>query len=141
MKCINKFTGISTLGAQTTTRIIDLSWSQSKAIKDVREATRRQGTTGELSVSIDVDMYKVEVFLVGRVLGTIGVAMVNEPLNVSGERKMDYEDPGLINFPKSHPCYIFDKNEQKPWSYGALFKVDSTQNALVADLGNALPAS
>ena len=139
MKCTNKFTGSSTLGAQTTTRITDLSWSQSKAIKDFREATRRQGTTGDLSVSITIDMYKVEVFLVGRVVGTIGVAMVNEPLNVGGERKMDYEDPGLFNFQEGHPCYAFDEDYHKPWSYGAPFKVDSTRNVLVVDLGNALP--
>ena len=139
IKCTNDIADSSLLGAQSTTRISGLSWSQSDAIKGLREATRCQGTTGDLSVSIAIDMYKVEVFLVGRVLGTIGVVMVNEPLNVGGERKMDYEDPGLFNFQEGHPCYGFDEDYHKPWSYGAPFKVDSTRNVLVVDLGNALP--
>ncbi|XP_065908873.1 uncharacterized protein [Dysidea avara] len=140
MKCTNDITllGSSKLGAQSTTRITDLLWSQSDAIKDLKEATRRQGTTGDLSVSITIDVCKVDVF-VGRVLGTIGVAMANEPLNVGGERKMDYKDVGPFNFPEGHPCHGFDEDNEKPWSYGAPFKVDSTRNVLVADLGNALP--
>jgi len=139
MKCTNDITGSSTFGAQSTTRITDIVWSQSDVIKDLKEATRRQGTTGDLSVSITIDVYKVDVFVVGRVLGTIGAAMANEPLNVGGERRMDYEDVGSFNFPEGHPCYGFDEDSQKPWSYGSPFKVDSTRNVLVADLGNALP--
>ena len=114
MKCTCCITGSSMFGAQSTTRITDLLWSQSDTIKGLKEATRHQGTTGDLSVSITMDVYRVDVFVVGRVLGTIGAAIANEPLNVGGERKVDYEDPGVFNFPESHPCYMFGENKQKP---------------------------
>jgi len=114
IKCTNNIADSSLLGAQSTTIITSLIWSQSDAIKGLKEATRRQGTTGDLSVSISIDMYKVEVFLVGRVLGTIGVAMENGPLNVGGERKMDYLDSGVLNFSEGHSCCGFD---DELWSY------------------------
>ena len=129
----------SLFGAQSTTRITDVVWSQSELINDLRAATNREGATGDLSVSINLQAYKVSVFLMGQVHGTIGVAMVNEPLNVGGERKMDPIDPGSMNFPSDHPCYGVNETDEKPWTYGVPFKVDSTRNVLVADLGNALP--
>ena len=138
MKCSSDVTGSSLFGAQSTTRITNLVWSQSELINGLKAATKRQGATGDLSVSITLDVYKVDVFVMGRVYGTIGPAMANEPLNVGGDRRMEPVDPGLINFPSGHPCYGVDQDSQKPWTYGAPFKVDSTQNVLIADLGNAL---
>ena len=138
MKCSDNVTGSSLFGAQSTTRITDLAWSQSKLIGGLKAAANRQGATGDLSVSINLDVYKVDVFVMGRVYGTIGPAMANEPLNVGGERRMDPVDPGSVNFPSGHPCDGVDESV-KPLTYGAPFKVDLTRNVLIADLGNALP--
>ena len=129
----------SRFGAQSSSRITDLVWSQSEVINGLKAATERQGATGDLSVSINLDVYKADIFLLGRVYGTIGVAMADEPLNVGGERRMDSVDPGLMNFPSDHPCYGFDESAEKPWSYGAPFKINPTRGVLVVDLGNALP--
>ena len=139
MKCSNDITGSSLFGAQSTTRIKNLVWSDSELINGLKAATKRQGATGDLSVSINLDVYKVDVFVVGRVYGTIGAAMANEPTNVGGERRMEQIDPGSLNFPIGHPCHNADQDSQKPWTYGTSFKVDSTRNVLIADLGNALP--
>ena len=140
MKCSNNVTGSSLLGAQSTTRITDLAWSESELIDGLKAATNRPGATGDLSVSINLDAYKVDVFLIGRVYGTIGPAMANEPSNVGGERKMDPVDPGFINFPPDHPCIKYNNQSQlKPFTYGAPFKVDFTRNVLIVDFGNALP--
>ena len=138
IKCTTSITGSGTQGVQSTTRITDLIWSESELIKNLKTATKNQGATGDLSVSITLDMYKVDVFTIGRVFGTIGVAMVGEPLTVGGERKMEPADPVTFNFPFGHPCYHVNVT-QEPWTYGAPFKVDSTRNVLVADLSNALP--
>ena len=79
----------------------------------------------------------------GRVYGTIGVAMVGEPLNVGGERKMEPDNPGsiIMNFTTGNPCYGINQESQKPWIYSAPFKVDYTQEILIVDFqfGNALP--
>jgi len=144
MKCghiINKSggRGYCILSTQSTSRITDLAWSQSDVINDLKAATKRQGATGDLSVSITLDVFSAHTSTIGRVYGTIGAAMANEPLNVGGERKMEPVDPGSLNFPTDHPCYGVDEDSQKPWTYGAPFKIDLTRNVLIADLGNALP--
>ena len=139
-KCSGSFTSaLSLLGTQSTSRITDLIWSQSEVINGLKTATEHQGATGDLSVSINLDAYRIDVFLMGRVYGTIGVAMADEPLNVGGERKMDPVDIGLMNFASGHPCYGFNETVEKPWSYGAPFKINPTRGVLVVDLGNALP--
>ena len=117
---------LSLLGTQSTSRITDLVWSQSEVINGLKAATERQSATGDLSVSINLDAYKVEAFLMGRVYGTIGVAMADEPLNVGGVRKMESVDIGLMNFPSGHPCYGFNGTIEKPWSYSAPFKINPT---------------
>jgi len=139
LKCQSTIGGSSVFGAQSTTRITDLIWSQSELISDLKVATKRQGATGDLSVSITLDIYNVDGFTMGKVYGTIGAAMADEPLNVGGERKMEPVDPGSLNFPTGHPCYGVNETTQKPWTYGAPFKIDSARNVLIADLGNALP--
>ena len=141
MKCTDDkdLAGSSLFGAQSTTRITNLAWSQSELIGGLKAATNRPGATGDLSVSITYDVYKVDVFLVGRVFGTIGAAMANEPLNVGGERRMYPDYNATVNFPSGHPCYDVNQSDLEPLTYGAPFKVDSTRNILIADLGNALP--
>ena len=52
MKCIDRARGLKVFGAQSTTRIIDLAWSQSELISDLKTATEDQNATGDLHVSI-----------------------------------------------------------------------------------------
>ena len=139
MKCADQFRGDSALGAQSTTRITNLVWSQSELINSFKAATKRPGATGDLSVSITLDGCSAHVSTIGRVYGTIGVSMANEPLNVGGERKMESVDVGSLKFSPGHPCYTVNQEFQKPWTRGVPFKVDYGREVLVADFGNALP--
>ena len=141
MKCsdVGDLRHSSRFGAQSTTTITDVAWSESELIDGLKAATNRPGATGDLSVSINLDIYRVDVFVIGRVYGTIGPAMANESSNVGGERKMYPVDPGFINFPPDHPCIKYKQSELKPFTYGAPFKVDFTRNVLIVDFGNALP--
>ena len=139
MKCADRFRGDSVFGAQSTTRITNLVWSQSELINNFKAATKHPGATGDLSVSITLDGCSAHVSTIGRMYGTIGVSMANEPLNVGGERKMEPVDVGSLKFSSDHPCYTVNQEFQKPWMYSAPFKVDYGRKVLVADLGNALP--
>ena len=131
----------STFGAQSTTRIIEVKWSDSEHINPLKNATKNENATGELSVSITLDMYRIDVFLIGRVIGTIDVAKVDEPLNVGGERKLrvDIWVPSSLTFPPHHPCHGAIVDSLKPWANSVPFKINKARNVLIADLGNALP--
>ena len=141
MKCTNRSRGLKVFGAQSTTRVTDVAWSQLELISDLKTATEQQNASGDLSVSINLDTYSADIFTMGRVYGTIGIAMVGEPLNVGGERKMEPDNPGslILNFTSGTTCYGINQDVQKPWVYSAPFKVDYTRGMLIVDFGNALP--
>ncbi|XP_065887043.1 uncharacterized protein [Dysidea avara] len=138
MKC-SKLSNDPTYGTQSTTRITDISWSESEIIHSFKHvATESFGATGDLSVSISLDMCGVDFPVIGRVRGTIGVARVNESLNVGGERKMEVVDEDMpMIFPPDHPCYHSPHSNEGPWINRIAFKIDSDRKVLVADLGNA----
>ena len=136
MKC-SELQGDPTYGTQSTSRITDISWSTDEMIHEFYHvATESFGATGDLSVSINLDMCGADFNkVIGRVRGTIGVARINESLNVGGERKMQvYNEDMSISFPLGHPCINFTASQ---WINNVPFKVDSERKVLVADLGNA----
>ena len=121
-------------GGQSTTKIVDIVWSDSPLISEFKSASK------ELQVSITLDSYSCGVFTMGRVYGTIGITNSEEPLCVGGERKMvPVDPPGLFDFGKDHPCSKYKQEDEMPWTYDAPFKFDSHRNVLVVDLSNALP--
>ena len=131
----NKF-----FSAQSTTKIVDITWSNSNLsylINDFKSESQK--SSNKLQVSITLDCYNCDVFTMGCVYGTIGITNNNEPLCVGGERKMEPVDPGLFNFNKNHPCRNYPQQDQKPWTYGVPFKFDLSRMVVVVDLSNALP--
>ena len=110
VKCADRFRGDSVFGAQSTTRITNLVWSQSERINNLEAATKRPDTTGDLSVSFTLDACSAHVPTIGRVYGTIVVSVADEPLNVGGERKMELVNVGSLKFSSDHPCYAVSKN-------------------------------
>ena len=138
VKCTNiplHDTGFST---QSTTKIVDIAWSDSPLISEFKSESQK--SSDELQVSITLDSYSCDVFTIGRVYGTIGITNSKEALCVGGERKMELVDVnGNFNFGEDHPCNNFKQENQKPWTYGAPFKFDLNRYVLVVDLSNALP--
>lgn len=126
-------------GAQSTTKITNIVWHSDESIQKLKAATKCPECTGDLSVSITLSVYSFKSFTVGNVIGTIGVSKIGEPLNVGGERKLETADSGTLQFPSGHPCSDVEQDKNKPWTYGAPFKLDESRGSLVVDLGNALP--
>ena len=124
-------------GTQSTSKIVDIVWSDSPLISKFKSESQK--SSDELQVSISLHSYSCDVFTIGQVYGTIGITSSKEPLCVGGERKMVPVNPGLFMFDEDHPCSNYPQDNQKPWTYGAPFKLDSNRNVLVVDLGNALP--
>ena len=124
-------------GVQSTTKIVDIVWSDSPLISEFKSASQK--SSDQLQVSITLDSFSCDVYTIGRVYGTIGITNNNEPLCVGGERKMVPVDPGLLNFGKDHPCSKYPQEDEKPWTNDAPFKFDSSRNVLVVDLSNSLP--
>ena len=139
MKCASTSHGSTVFGAQSTTKVTNIVWSSSEYIQKLNAATMCPDCTGDLSVSITISVYSHEDFTIGNVIGTIGASKIGEPLNVGGERRLETADPGTLDFPLGHPCLEHDQNEQKPWTYGAPFKLDESRSTLVVDLGNSMP--
>ena len=126
------------LSVQSTTKIVNIVWSDSTLISDFKAECKK--SSDELHVSITLDSYSCDVFTIGRVYGTIGITDSKEPLCVGGERKMEPVDfQGSFNFKEDHPCSGYPQNNEKPWTYGAPFKLDLNRKVLVVDLSNALP--
>ena len=138
VKCTNIPLHDKGLSVQSTTKIVDIAWSDSPLISEFKSESQK--SSDELQVSITLDSYSCDVFTIGRVYGTIGTTNSKEPLCVGGERKMEPVDVhGNFNFGEDHPCNDFKQGDQKPWTYGAPFKFDLNRNVLVVDLSNALP--
>ena len=140
VKCAKIPADIKFFSAQSTTKIVDITWSNSYLsylINDFKSESQK--SSNELQVSITLDSYNCDVFTIGRVYGTIGITNSNEPLCVGGERKMEPVDPGLFNFDDGNPCKDYPQEDQKPWTYSAPFKVDLSRKVVVVDLSNALP--
>ena len=126
------------LSSQSTTKIVDIEWSDSALISELRSECQKK--SGKLHVYITLDSYSCDVFTIGRVYGTIGIADDKDPLCVGGERRMEPVDVhGNFTFDEDHPCSRFPQDDQQPWAYNAPFKFDLNRKVLVVDLSSALP--
>lgn len=138
-KCAKPKHHTGQFGTLSTSRITDIVWSSSSVIQELQEATRCQNCTGDLAVSITLDLYSEEIFTIGSILGTIGVAKSGEPLNAGGDRHLESTKPA-ITFPPDHPCKESEGNHQTdPWTNYAPFTIDKSRNVLVMDISNAFP--
>ena len=125
--------------ASSTTVITNITWSDSWLTRDLRRATHCKSCTGDLSVSITIYYYGLDVFTIGYVTGTIGVYKQGESLNVAGERKLEAVPSVSINFPKSSPCYNSTLGRNSQWFSAAPFKVNYQRQVVAVDLSNSFP--
>ena len=85
----------------------------------------------ELSVSISLSYYSADVFTIGEMVGTIGIAEEGEPLNVGGERKLESTGQPLKVCPHEDP--VNNGVNVAPFAF------DSKRKKLVLDISNAFP--
>ncbi|CAI7997915.1 hypothetical protein GBAR_LOCUS2273 [Geodia barretti] len=85
-----------------------------------------------LSVSISPNYFSGDVFTIGNVVGTIGIAEEGEPVNVGGDRKLVASGQPLQVCPDADP--VEDGVNVAPFIY------DADRNKLVVDISNAFPA-
>ena len=138
VKCTKVPPGDKLLGVQSTTKIVDIAWSNSLLIGELWSECQKR--SGKLHVSITLDSFSCDAFTIGKVYGTIGIADNKDPLCVGGERKMEPVDvQRKFSFDEDHPCSQYPQVNQTPWVYDAPFKFDLNRKVLVVDLSNALP--
>ena len=88
--------------------------------------------TKELSVSISLSYSSGDVFTIGNMVGTIGIAEEGEPVNVGGDRKLVASGQPLQVCPDTDP--VEGGVNVAPFIY------DADQKKLVVDISNAFPA-
>jgi hypothetical protein len=110
--------------------LTDLEWgdvSSSRLLTELRDAA----TDGLLSIRFNVDGYNMTAgapdFMLGRVVGTIGVASASEPQHfVAGRQFMTVLGPNLFPAGSINFCTAV---------------VDEARGRVIVDLGNALPTT
>ena len=141
-------------GAKSVTRLRNLSWGEDVNKSPVlRQLKERVENGAELSVSMSIYFYTrnhpaylFTNFTLGHVVGTIGIAESNEPMNFNGDRLLSFEgvqQPQDINLAKNDSCFKYEistKNHPH-WMYKAPFHVyrKFQQRRLSVDLSNSLP--
>ena len=120
----------SVYGTISTSIITNIKWLSEKT-KALQDATKCEECTGDLAVSISLSYYSGDVFTIGNVIGTIGVAKKGEPLNAGGDRKLETTNPQIQICP--------DGGEAKNVTNVAPFIFDEDRNTLVLDISNAFP--
>ena len=127
---------VQSYGAIITSTITNIEWSDKAT--DLRLATLCDECTGDLSVSIGLTYYSHEVFTVGNIVGTIGVAKKGESLNVGKERKLESTEAHLT-FPKDHICSRHGVVPPEQLRGVAPFTFDKSRKTLTVDISNAFP--
>ena len=114
--------------AMSTSRIINIDCLETTGALNLCKAWK----TTELAVSVSLSFFSGEVFTIGNIVGTIGVAKDGEPLNVGGDRKLESTKVPLQVCPDSDE-YVEDALSVAPFAY------DASRKKLVVDIGIAFP--
>ena len=139
------------LGTHSVTVLSDVEWGdtgRSPALQQLREAVQND-KENKLSVSITLYFYTrnypsylFENFTLGYVVGTIGVAYPNEPVNFGGDRLLSFDGikQPMLPLDKNDSCYEYQGGENQPhWMYKAPFQVNEERKTVTVDLSNSVP--
>ena len=138
------------LGAQATTRITNVTWTDSlnsPILQTLKE--RSESQTGELSVRLSFYFYtrsyqpfQKNNHTLAYIVGSIGAAKEGESLNFGGERILSpgqFPPPKKVRVDEHDSCYGHELQKFSPWLNKAPFKVDYSSKLLTVDLSNTLP--
>ena len=92
----------------------------------------RAWNTTKLAVSLSLSYFSGDIFTIGDVIGTIGIAKEREPLNVGGDRKLESTGQPLRVCPNADP--IHNGVNIAPFIY------DKSRKILVFDISNTFPS-
>ena len=99
--------------AMSTSTITDIQCHEAVGSLNLCQAWN----TTKLAVSVSLSFFSGDVFTVGNVVGTIGVAKDGEPLNVGGDRNLESTGQPLQVCPDAEP--VPDAVNIAPFSYSA----------------------
>ena len=139
------------LGTHSVTVLSNVEWgdvSRSPALQQLRDAVEIENDN-KLSVSITLYFYTRNYptylfrnFTLGYVVGTIGVAKPNEPVNFGGNRLLSFDGikQPILPLEQNDSCYAYQGGENQPhWMYKAPFQVNEERKTLTVDLSNSVP--
>lgn len=138
-------------GSHSATVLSNVKWgdvSRSPALQQLRDAVETENNN-KLSVSITLYFYTrnypsylFENFTLGYVVGTIGVAKPNEPVNFGGDRLLSFDGIKQPSLPleENDSCLSYQGSKNQPyWMYKAPFQVSEERKTVTVDLSNSLP--
>ena len=137
-------------GAHSATMLSNVKWgdvSRSPALQQLRDAVETENDN-KLSVSITLYFYTrnyptylFENFTLGYVVGTIGVAKPNEPVNFGGDRLLSFDGIKQPSLPLegNDSCLEYQGGKNQPyWMYKAPFQVSEERKTVTVDLSNSI---
>ena len=138
--------GFAEFGGQSVSFLTNVKWgntSGSPSLQDLQVESAKQG--GNLSISLTIRSYTFDNdsrnFTLGYVIGAIGIAEKDEPLQFAGDRILSYENVEQpdIQMNSSDECfhYRFQGYDHPTWMYKAPFQIRH-DNRLTVDFGNAI---
>ena len=138
------------LGTHSATVLSNVKWGDvhgSPALQQLRDAVETENDN-KLSVSITLYFYTrnypsylFENFTLGYVVGTIGVAKPNEPVNFGGDRLLSFDGIQQPSLPleQNDSCFKYQGGEnQSHWMYKAPFQVNEERKTVTVDLSNSV---
>ena len=138
-------------GSHSATVLSNVKWgdvSKSPALQQLKDAVEIENDK-KLSVSITLYFYTrnyptylFENFTLGYVVGTIGVAKPNEPVNFGGDRLLSFDGIKQPSLPLegNDSCLPYQGSQNQPyWMYKAPFQVSEEKKTVTVDLSNSLP--
>lgn len=134
------------LSGQSVSILTNIKWgdtSGSPTLRDLQVESAKQG--GNLSISLTIHSYTFDNdsrnFTLGYVIGAIGIAEIDEPMQFAGDRILSYENVKQLDIQKntSDECFHFlsQGNDHPTWMYKAPFQI-SHNNRLTVDLSNSI---
>ncbi|KAL5481450.1 hypothetical protein EMCRGX_G021606, partial [Ephydatia muelleri] len=134
------------LSGQSVSILTNVKWgdtSGSPTLRDLQVESAKQG--GNLSISLTIHSYTFDNdsrnFSLGYVIGAIGIAEIDEPMQFAGDRILSYENVKQLDIQMntSDECFHFlsQGNDHPTWMYKAPFQI-SHNNRLTVDLSNSI---
>ena len=137
---------LAELGGQSVSFLTNVKWgdtSGSPTLQDLQVESAKQG--GNLSISLTIHSFTSDSesrnFTLGYVIGAIGIADKDEPLQFAGDRILSYENVEQpdIQMHSSDECFHYRSRsyDHPTWMYKAPFQIRH-DNRLTVDFSNAI---